>query len=517
MAGAACAITSIYGSSPSPCANCHPTESKGYEQTGMGKSCTRIVTGPPGGFSHRASGTTFKIDYRSGEMYQSLTRAGFSGEYRAAYVIGSGHRAFGYLVQMGDYLVQSPIAYYTQRKAWDMAPGFEEDPAPDFNRAANLDCILCHAGKVAYARGTRNRFGNPPVTVEAISCERCHGPVSEHLEKPSRTNIVNPARLSPDRRDGICEQCHLRGEARILNPGRDWDSFKPGEPLENVFTVYIGVSGEERPLRVISQSEQLRRSTCWKESRDRLWCGFCHDPHQQPSHKAAYYRARCLQCHATTLAGSHQLPSLDCVACHMPSRVTVDGAHTAFTDHRIRRRPSAEPAGGAPMSLAAWRPGPPEYAQRNLGLAYLAAGERENSEALLDAAVRPLLEAGKTSPGDAEVIAGLGVMLYTRGNVKKAAAVLAEAARLQPGDTVINGEAASAWEAAGDPEKAIQYLENVIRYDPGNEDAYRMMAEIFRKERNAHAMIRVVDRYLSLRPYSIEFRRLARQIAGRPH
>jgi hypothetical protein len=501
-------MASVSVAATNPCATCHPKEVSAYAQTGMAKSCTRIVTGPPGGFSHPASGTTFKVTFRNGEMYQSLTRAGLSGDYRISYVIGSGHRAFGYLVQMGEYLVQSPIAYYTQRHAWDMAPGYEDDPAPDFDRSATLDCILCHAGKAAYRRGTRNRFGEPSIIEEGISCGRCHGPISEHLAKPSRANIVNPARLSPDRRDSICEQCHLRGEARILNPGKDWDSFKPGEPLESAFTVYIGQSVDERPLRVISQSEQLRRSTCWKESGNRLWCGFCHDPHQEPTNRVAHYRARCLECHAATLSASHQLPSRNCVGCHMPSRATVDGAHTAFTDHQIRRRPSAEPPRQPPKSLTAWRPSPPEYMQRNLGLAYLAAGEREHSEELLDSAIPVLLEARKALSNDADVIAGLGVLLYTRGRFKKSAAALAEAVRLQPEDAVISGEAASAWEAEGDSDKATEYLANVIQHDPCNEDAYRILAGIYRKQQNTEAMNRVIDRYLALRPQNIEFRRM---------
>jgi hypothetical protein len=33
------------------------------------------------------------------------------------------------------------------------------------------------------------------VTEWNVGCEKCHGPGGEHLVKPSRTSIVNPARL----------------------------------------------------------------------------------------------------------------------------------------------------------------------------------------------------------------------------------------------------------------------------------------------------------------------------------
>jgi hypothetical protein len=93
------------------------------------------------------------------------------------------------------------------------------------------------------------------------------------------------------------------------------------------------------------------------------------------------YREKCLGCHGATLARDHQLSTSDCVGCHMPSRGTIDGAHAAFTDHQIRRRPVKEELGRQPSSLVPWRAGPREYAQRNLGLAYLSAGAQQQSPA----------------------------------------------------------------------------------------------------------------------------------------
>jgi tetratricopeptide (TPR) repeat protein len=496
------------------CAPCHPKEVKGFAGTGMGNSLASQATQPAGRFIHSESGTKFSVRSAEGGMRQRISRDGLSGEYPVAYAVGSGHRAFGYLVQIGDYLFQSPIAYYTQPGAWDIAPGFEKFRLPDFNRAATFECVLCHSGTPRYVRGTKNRFERPPFTDEAITCERCHGPTERHVAAPSRSNIVNPARLPPDARDSVCEQCHLTGEVRVLNPGRELDDYTPGEPLEKVLTVYIGDSDEDHPLKVIHQSEQLRRSTCWKQSGSRMWCASCHDPHQEPTDKAAHYRERCLVCHGATLASSHGAPTRDCISCHLQSRATVDGAHTAFTDHQIRIRPKDDATPQKPAGLVAWRPPPPEYATRNLGLAYLGVGERERSAEALGKALPLLIEAQKAYPRDPEVTAGLGLLLYLKGLYREAAAAFELAARLRPGDVRFYQDAAYAWKTAGDSKRAITNLETAIQIDPSAEEAYRMLARIYREQGSEAMSDRILDRYLSFRPQSIEFRQRSHVDSG---
>ena len=494
----------------SPCLTCHPTETKGYAATGMAKALSRTTSQPACEFQHAISGTKFSVTQASDGMHQRITRGGVSGDYRIVYAVGSGHRAFGYLVQIGDYVFQSPITYQTQQGAWTMAPGYEDDPAPDFNRPVGFECLLCHSGKVQAVKGTRNRYENPPVTQEGISCERCHGPSVQHVAKPSRANIVNPGRLEPDARDSICEQCHLQGEARILNPGKDWNDFSPGAPLETTFTVFIGDSGDNSPLRVISQSQQLRRSTCWQKSAGRLWCGTCHNPHSEPTEKAAYYRGKCLGCHAKTLARSHQSPNSDCTGCHMPSRGTVDGAHAAFTDHQIRLRPVKEELARKPAVLTAWRPSPAVYAKRNLGLAYLSLGAQQQSTDLLAKAFPLIAEARLAFPQDSELTAGLGIYADLKGMYRKAAEIFELAIESRPADPTSYQAAATAWMEAGNPGKAIQNLEAAIKVDPADETSYVMLAEIYGKENNPVEQNRVIDEYLKFRPQSIEFQQRQR-------
>ena len=64
----------------------------------------------------------------------------------------------------------------------------------------------------------------------------------------------------------------------------------------------------------------------------------------------------------------------------MPSRQAYDSGHSAFTDHRISRRPE-QPAGAADLwKLRAWQEPEGAPVQRNLGLAYATLAERNQSK-----------------------------------------------------------------------------------------------------------------------------------------
>lgn len=262
-----------------PCESCHPREVAGYRHSSMERSLRRPGNEPAGAFTAADSRTRFTIHSDGKGTWQKILRAGHVSEYRVAYVIGSGSHAEGYLIQIGDHLFQSPICYYTNRRAYDLAPGYENIPEPDFTRPVNEECLLCHSGRPLPVPGTVNRYSPPVFVEEAISCARCHGPVEEHLRRPVPGSIVNPAKLPPAVRDSICEQCHLAGVTRVLNPGKTFTDFRPGRQLEEVFTVYVRAGA--RAFKVISHEEQLALSACARNSAGKLWCGTCHDPHPQ--------------------------------------------------------------------------------------------------------------------------------------------------------------------------------------------------------------------------------------------
>ncbi|HLW79472.1 MAG TPA: multiheme c-type cytochrome, partial [Terriglobia bacterium] len=201
-----------------PCAACHPAEVAGYAATQMAHSLGRPASEPAGKFTHAPSKTQFWIVSRDSKMVQGLERNGVKGEYDVAYAVGSGAHAFAYLIELGGRLFESPLGYFPGR-GWDMSPGFEDAKAPDFYRPVTPDCLFCHSGRARPAPGAYNTYQDPAFDTQAITCERCHGPVEAHLRNPVPGSIVNPASLPNRARDSVCEQCHLVGEERIPNPG----------------------------------------------------------------------------------------------------------------------------------------------------------------------------------------------------------------------------------------------------------------------------------------------------------
>jgi hypothetical protein len=91
------------------CANCHAKEMLGYRQSAMAHSLSEATAQPDGSFEHAFSKTRFSIRSSSSGVIQRFERGGASSEQKIAFVIGSGVHAYGYLVEAGDHLFQSPF------------------------------------------------------------------------------------------------------------------------------------------------------------------------------------------------------------------------------------------------------------------------------------------------------------------------------------------------------------------------------------------------------------------------
>src|SRR5579862_3317420 len=485
-----------------PCAECHAKEVAGYASTQMAHSLGRPGREPPANYFHEPSRTQFTIQASHGQMIQGMERGGVTSAYPVAYQIGSGTHAFAYVIQLGDHLFQSPLGYFAGR-GWGMSPGYENAKAPDFFRPVTPDCLVCHAGKARAIPQSLNSYQSPPFEAEAITCERCHGPVDAHLRNPVPGSIVNPATLPPRARDSICEQCHLSGEERIPNPGKQISDFRPGKDLEEVYSVYVSESSRDpaRPaaLKVISQVQQLALSTCARKSGGKLWCGTCHDPHSQPSNPQAYFREKCLSCHGSGLLKTHARPNLDCIGCHMPRRPVTDGAHTVFTDHRIARRPpparSAE-AAEETFSLVAWHEPEATLAQRNLALAEIKVGGRKESFPLVNQGFELLRDCWENFPNDPPTLKGVGDAFLTAGQGADAAIAFERAIQIEPNNAVLYLHAGLAWKQAGDPSRAIEYLEKALQLDPLMEQPYRELGQIYSEAQNPERANEVFGRFM---------------------
>lgn len=105
-------------------------------------------------------------------------------------------------------------------------------PRPNPTYTYDNKCIGCHA-PVAALQGDRNSgfravlAPNPAGQADYkgdgspynanVTCERCHGPGSDHVAV-GKGNIVNPGKLAPAARSMVCGQCHQRGDK--LGEGR---------------------------------------------------------------------------------------------------------------------------------------------------------------------------------------------------------------------------------------------------------------------------------------------------------
>lgn len=416
-------------------------------------------------------------------MLQSLERPGDSQQLRISYAIGSGSHAYGFLAQVGDHLFQSPIAFYTSRATWDLAPGYEHTSNPDFSRPVTLQCLTCHSDKPAPVPGTLNSYRSLGSGLSAIQCDRCHGDPDRHLKNPVPGTIVNPAKLYRAARDSICEQCHLAGEVRIPNPGKSVADFQPGERLEDVYTTYILARPADGTVKVISHVEQLALSVCARSSGGKLWCGTCHDPHEKPERPAEYFRARCLACHGATLAAAHAAPDQDCVSCHMPRRPAKDGGHTAFTDHRITRRPEPDLAPVAGDDLVAWREPDASLQQRNLALALVTSGF-ENSKP--DQVIRGFRMLNRMNvANDPEALTAVGTILLKGKQPSEAQARYARALELRPEYAPYEVNLATALLALDQTAEATRHLERALAIDPLLAQAIELLSHVYRLQNQA--------------------------------
>jgi photosynthetic reaction center cytochrome c subunit len=465
------------------CAVCHLAEVQGFSQSAMAHALRRAGQEPEGVVE--AHGSKITISSSPSGTVQTWENGGDKTRYPVTYVIGSGNHASGYLIEIDGHLFQSPVAYYKSRNSYDLAPGYENTPDPDFTRPVAEECLLCHSGKALYVSGTLNSYRPPIFSAEAITCERCHGPAERHLADPRAGNIVNAAKLEPAARDSVCEQCHLFGASRVPNPGKKLSDFVPGQPLEETFTIYHDAApagSSAGDFKVISHVEQLALSACARNSQGRLWCGTCHDPHAAAAQPVAYYRSRCLSCHRAEFPAAHPAKDSDCLSCHMPRRDAKDGGHTAFTDHRIQRRPATLPNLPANSGIAAWREPPADLQKRNLGIAYIDVGMQRRSSNYVVEGYRILTGVQQQFSNDPEFFKWIGEALLLAKQTPDAKLAFGRALQLDPESALTEAGAAAPYLQEGDTAAATAHLERAVALDPLYLPAATTLLELYRKQ-----------------------------------
>ncbi|MBA3663759.1 MAG: tetratricopeptide repeat protein [Bacteroidetes bacterium] len=370
------------------CKGCHQKIYNTFIETGMGKSFD-IATRKKSSADFTKASVFDKIsDYHYLASWKNDSL--FFKEYRVQqgdtihsrteqvnYIIGSGQHTNSHIQNVNGYFTQMPMTFYTQKKHWDLPPGFEGGFNTHFTRKIGLECMSCHNGYPDFVVGSENKYRSVP---RGIDCERCHGPGSAHVQQRSTTgivdtslyidySIVNPAKLSIDLQFDICQRCHLQGNA-VLKEGKSFYDFKPGKKLSDFLSVFLPkYKGADDEFIMASHADRLKQSPCFIQSlkkakdnkslrpyKDAMTCITCHNPHVSVKHtNTNVFNDACNGCHKAS--GKSQLPCTDknivaarnskpghapekfknCVSCHMPVSGATDIPHVSVHDHYIRK------------------------------------------------------------------------------------------------------------------------------------------------------------------------------------
>jgi hypothetical protein len=430
------------------CAPCHRAIYESYRATPMALSGAP----PGGGLTRETFARSSFVDGKSGWRYRISTdpsgyvlnfdrvAGGAPGAKRLVYAIGSGATARSYLVEEDGFLFEAPVAYYSKGGQWALEPGYEGYDYPYLTRPTPPTCLGCHASGLNVVAGSLNRYAKVPYA-EGVSCERCHGPGSEHIARvrsgAARNGlaIVNPAKLSGEARDSVCWQCHLNGEARVFRNGKDWNSYRPGDRLSNTLTVFVAEKSGPA-AQVTSHAADLAQSGCARAAGGKLWCGSCHDPHTVPTTtgKANWYRARCMQCHdakaCTESKAARDRAADNCIGCHMPKSNASDAAHVVSTDHSIPRRPAPKQAPAPASRLISF--GSATASDRDFGVAYAIAAPHQAATEFRDRARQFLERATQAFPNDPEALVYLADIYRNAGRQADAIPLYRRALQLDP-------------------------------------------------------------------------------------
>jgi tetratricopeptide (TPR) repeat protein len=417
------------------------------------------------------------------------------------YVVGSGNHTRSYITTIEGELRQLPLTWYARRKIWDMSPGYEEPNHRRFDRPISPECMFCHNDLTPWQTHRLSRYEMPLAL--GITCTRCHGDGTAHVAareagttvppgQPDPT-IVNPAHLPALDQLRICQQCHLQGESRVLQPGQRWDRYDVRTPLAEHESIYVPAQSGGPEFSIASHGHRLSLSACAIKSGPKLRCTTCHDPHKPAS--TTSHRVACMSCHTQEECGSEhgQKPDASCAECHMRKGGTSDIPHVSFTDHFIRSRPGEEAPSDrnqdslelvdalAPLGPDGQRVAPKGVDRARLGIAH-AIRWRFHGENAHGTPARQHLEAGLAeAPEFAEGWLWLARLRAAAGESTRALTDYERYARRVPENPVFRIEMAQLQENMGRLKDALATLEAAIAIWPEYATAWTNRANVLQK------------------------------------
>ena len=306
------------------CKTCHPGIYERWKKTRM----ANVVRDP------REHPDAFLPDFSKPDPLLTFTRDD------VAFIYGSKWKQ-RYLKKVGNDYFPLPAQWDVTHQMW--RPYFVREgtdwwashyPADNLKRPTGPLCDGCHS--VNYNIETET------VTEWNVGCEKCHGPGSEHVRRPSSSNIVNPARLDYVHASDTCIQCHSQGRPPknpISGKYYDWPvGFQAGRDLQDFWEL------EEHKLAEASfthfpdgtahknrmQGNDFVTSVMYTRG---VTCFSCHDVHGTGNDADLLKPANvlCLECHGPNTPNGPRSATIEqhthhkagsagneCIACHMP-------------------------------------------------------------------------------------------------------------------------------------------------------------------------------------------------------
>jgi hypothetical protein len=539
---AAMALSSVaFGTTQQPryvgsklCFACHADIYRSFLKTDMGRSMRLASELSPADIPADArvpiAGDTrvLRVFHDAAGWHQTEAEPNvFVDEHKLEYVVGSGANGLSFIVRRGNNLFQAPLSFYSKPGKWDISPGYQYGDY-GFNRPVTEECMLCHSGRPQPVEARPGEYLDPPFRELAIGCENCHGPGEPHVKQQGKVvgSIVNPAKLAPRLAENICMSCHQGGDARVLQPGKSYLDFRPGQWLIDTVAIFKIPTkpGEQKDADLLEHNSAMKMSRCFRQSRAKLSCLTCHDPHVQPtsSQGASYFRAKCLTCHTDE---SCRLPLKtrreqstpdDCISCHMPKRNVGVISHSALTNHRIPARagePLPEDTPSDHTGLVLVNQSPAETGSIPEITLLRAYSEVGTHDARYQQRYLALLEhLSQTRPREPFVEAALGHKALAEGRNEEALGHLSQG--LQLGDATVYEDIAKALSNLGRGDEALDYLRRGVDTHPFDTVLLKTLILQYINLKRYPDARQAMERYIGLFPEDSFMRKLLARVSN---
>lgn len=302
-----------------------------------------------------------------------------------------------YITLIGEAHYVLPIQYNVATGGWVAynATDWYSGTTPIYSSSATLEtniykknswerkCLGCHSVtgilKLEYSASPTSGITQhrSDWLEKGIGCEMCHGPGSAHVWANGAVgdalnpNIINPSRLTANRQNDVCGQCHSRGLSVSKLAGVAADShnvtsdtwtleyyydgsrtFRPGDTLVQYYTDNGGYWGSSDSAEVKSSKQHHQQWNDYYQSAHTapgaaltVTCVSCHDAHGPIGYARQLKlsgddNSLCLSCHGPLGAAKQRFATAAamtqhtgdshttyapgttgagrCITCHMP-------------------------------------------------------------------------------------------------------------------------------------------------------------------------------------------------------